>query len=271
MVAVLNWKSVQMFGFKVQTYGQNFWVPPLPPAAAAAASVATLSKLKPCTSPSYTSIKATLTPRLPSMPRGGAKSTATRARSDADAATDVTLHELLQDTVLLAAEEGAAASCATFVEYVCAVLPEEMLQRLAEVMGGGGGREDGDGTSWLLQEIWEERYAPDNTPQDSSDGDDGAPLDCEVCERSVRLTRHHLFPREMHKFCIKRSLASPQELERRVLHCCRLCHSAIHRFFTNEDLALRYNTLQLLLADDKFFRFARWNAAQPAGRNGKCR
>ena len=34
--------------------------------------------------------------------------------------------------------------------------------------------------------------------------------------------------------------ATPTQKERRVLHCCRLCHNAIHRFFSNEDLALRY-------------------------------
>ena len=201
------------------------------------------------------------------MPRGGSKSREAPSSSDGDMTT---LHDLLQDTVLLAAEEGAVGSCAAFVEYISAALPPEVLQRLADVMGGGGQEGEGsDGANWLLQEMWEEQYAAKDV-QDGSD-DDIAPSDCQVCERHVRLTRHHLFPREMHKFCLKRGVATADQLERSVLHCCRLCHNAIHRFFTNEDLALRYNTLALLLSDDKFFRFARWNAGQPAGRNGLCR
>jgi hypothetical protein len=180
-----------------------------------------------------------------------------------------TLSDLLEDTVLLAAEEGAATECASFTEYISAALPPDMLESLAELMGGDGGDESEGGIGWFLQEIWAERFAPNDSSESCADMD--APRDCQVCERRVTLTRHHLFPREMHKFCLKRGVATAEELERRVLHCCRLCHNAIHRFFSNEELALRYHSLELLLEDDKFFRFARWNAAQPAGRNGKCR
>ena len=186
------------------------------------------------------------------------------------------LSDLLDDTVLLAAEEGAADACESFTDYISAALPPEMLLQLAELSGGSAGDDiggdsvaTGDAASWFLREIWTERYAPKDD-EDVSFGDD-VPSECQVCERSVRLTRHHLFPREMHKFCLKRNVASADELERRLLHCCRLCHNAIHRFFSNEDLALRYNTLPLLLSDDKFFRFAKWNSAQSAGKNGKCR
>jgi len=186
-----------------------------------------------------------------------------------------TISELLEDTLLLAAEEGAADACATFTDYITAALPADMLQMLADLTGGHAGEGAGEGDSseggagWFLREIWEERYAP----KVEEDGiiEDDVPSECQVCERGVRLTRHHLFPREMHKFCLKRGVATGEELERRVLHCCRLCHNAIHRFFTNEELALKYNTLELLLCDEKFFRFARWNASQAAGRNGKCR
>ncbi len=200
------------------------------------------------------------------MPRAAAK-----PRAPPPAESDLslrTLSDLLEDTVLLAAEEGAAVACSSFTEFISAALPPDMLDSLAELMGGN--IDDGaGGADWLLQEIWEERFAPKDNAEECADVD--RPSDCQVCERRVNLTRHHLFPREMHKFCLKRGVATAQELELRVLHCCRLCHNAIHRFFTNEDLALQYNTLELLLSDEKFFRFARWNAAQPAGRNGKCR
>ena len=200
------------------------------------------------------------------MPRSAAKQRAPPPGCDLDLHT---LGELLEDTVLLAAEEGAVADCTSFIDYVSAALPPDMLQSLAQLMGGDGGDASVSGAGWFLQEIWEERYAPKDNGQSCADAD--APIECQVCERRVNLTRHHLYPREMHKFCLKRSVATAEELERSVLHCCRLCHNAIHRFFSNEDLALRYHSLELLLADEKFFRFAKWNAGQSAGRNGKCR
>jgi hypothetical protein len=155
------------------------------------------------------------------------------------------LSDLLEDTVLLAAEDGAADACESFTDYITAALPPEVLQRLSELSGGvddddsgAFSSDSGDGAIWFLQELWKERYSP-RDEEETNFGDD-APSHCLVCERCVRLTRHHLFPREMHKFCLKRNVASADELERRVLHCCRLCHNAIHRFFSNEDLALRY-------------------------------
>jgi hypothetical protein len=178
-----------------------------------------------------------------------------------------TLAELLQDTALLAAQEGAAASCESFVDYISEALPTDMLQQLAQLMGAGS--QEGDSVRCLLQELWEDRYAP--ADEEAEEHCDDTPIHCQVCERCVPLTRHHLFPRETHKFCLKRKLATAEELEHRVLLCCRLCHNAIHRFFSNEDLAAQFNTLEKLLSDQKFFRFAKWNAAQSAGRNGKCR
>jgi hypothetical protein len=187
------------------------------------------------------------------MPRSTAKSRPAPSQSDLDLQT---LSDLLEDTVLLAAEEGAAQACESFTEYISAALPPEMLLQLAELSGGisedrveGEESASGDAASWFLQEIWTERYSPKATQddEDASYGDD-VPNECQVCERCVKLTRHHLFPREMHKFCIKRNVAAAEELERRVLHCCRLCHNAIHRFFSNEDLALRCSTFPILHA-----------------------
>jgi hypothetical protein len=39
---------------------------------------------------------------------------------------------------------------------------------------------------------------------------------------------------------------------------CGLCHSTIHRFFTNIELAENYNTIEKLLANEKFYKYARW-------------
>ncbi len=178
------------------------------------------------------------------MPRHAAKSRAPPPQTATDLDLNL-LSDLLEDTVLLAAEDGAADACESFTDYITAALPPEVLQRLSELSGGIGdddsgvfASDSGDGAIWFLQELWKERYSPRD--EDETNFGDDAPSHCLVCERCVRLTRHHLFPREMHKFCLKRNVASADELERRVLHCCRLCHNAIHRFFSNEDLALRY-------------------------------
>ena len=39
---------------------------------------------------------------------------------------------------------------------------------------------------------------------------------------------------------------------------CRMCHSAIHRFYTNRELAEDYWSLELLLGSDKVYAFAKW-------------
>ena len=47
-----------------------------------------------------------------------------------------------------------------------------------------------------------------------------------------------------------------------MLSVCRQCHNAIHRFFTNEELAESYFTLDLLLDAPKFFKYAKWASRQ---------
>ena len=70
--------------------------------------------------------------------------------------------------------------------------------------------------------------------------------------------------------CLKRALAAEPELSR-TMPVCRLCHDAIHRFFTNEQLATHFHTLEALLGDERFYRFAKWNSKQSSGRQCKLR
>ena len=172
------------------------------------------------------------------------------------------LGDLLEDTVMLACEEGHVESAASFCAYITDCIPPSLLNALAELTGGEeDGEQSGDAVIGYLTSLWEERYAPPTEEKEERSW--GAPKECEVCERAVSLTRHHLFPRAVHKFCLKQNLASPEELTHRLLYVCRLCHSTIHKFFSHEQLALQYNTLDLLLANEKFNRFAKWNAGRP--------
>jgi len=81
-----------------------------------------------------------------------------------------------------------------------------------------------------------------------------------MCKREgVPLTEHHLIPRAVHG---KKSFArrfSKLEMKSRKLICCKLCHNGIHDLIPDEkDLARNYNTLELLLEDDKIKKHVEW-------------
>lgn len=98
--------------------------------------------------------------------------------------------------------------------------------------------------------------------------DDGT---CEMCERDIRRTFHHLIPKETHgKYLKKKQL--PENVVGDVnrvwlntygIMVCRTCHSAIHNAAPNDELAEKYNTLERLLTHPKIFAFAKYNSKQP--------
>lgn len=68
---------------------------------------------------------------------------------------------------------------------------------------------------------------------------------CEMCEREMRLTRHHLIPKAVHsKYRLKGF--TREELSNCAL-ICRGCHNAVHHFFSEKELAEKYNTIEKLL------------------------
>jgi hypothetical protein len=107
--------------------------------------------------------------------------------------------------------------------------------------------------------------------------DDGT---CELCERDVRRTFHHLIPKETHsKYLKKKTL--PENIKAIAMGIgvepsmgrvwlntygtmiCGPCHSAVHNAASNEDLAENYNTVELLLEHPKILAFAKYNSKQP--------
>lgn len=164
--------------------------------------------------------------------------------------------ELLDEIITLYEEDSQMnRDLKTFVGFIENMLPIDVLLALQKVTGGGTG---------FLDDIWSEKYEPKKTDIVDVDDDESGLIEseqlsgreCAVCERQVRLTRHHLIPRVTHRTMHKKGYSS--ELLQVTIPVCRLCHSAIHRFFSNEDLANHYNTLDRLLAEEKFFKFARW-------------
>ena len=107
--------------------------------------------------------------------------------------------------------------------------------------------------------------------------DDGT---CELCERYIRRTFHHLIPKETHNRYLKKKklpanikavakeIGVDPSMSRAWLNTygtmiCGACHRAVHNAVTNEDLAENYNTVDLLLEHDKIFAFVKYNSKQP--------
>lgn len=117
--------------------------------------------------------------------------------------------------------------------------------------------------------------------------------ECELCERHMKLTRHHLIPKDTWKRMKPRFMdASPHYLSgdfetsseimkigtlptlsshhfasrisiklflgSYTAKICRQCHSMVHRSFENIELAEQYNTVEKLLEDERVYKFCRW-------------
>ncbi|MDQ0232300.1 HNH endonuclease [Metabacillus malikii] len=75
---------------------------------------------------------------------------------------------------------------------------------------------------------------------------------CELCNRNdVETTIHHLVPKEMGgTFGPTATLCIP-------------CHKQIHALYTNEELASRLSTVELLKDDENLSKFIKWIRKQP--------
>jgi 5-methylcytosine-specific restriction protein A len=81
---------------------------------------------------------------------------------------------------------------------------------------------------------------------------------CPLCSREVlELTDHHLIPR---------SLGG-----KKIISICPECHRSIHAFFTNKELAKKYNNIITLLSDEKFLKHIKWISKQNPNRKYKIK
>lgn len=70
---------------------------------------------------------------------------------------------------------------------------------------------------------------------------------CQLCGRTVQHTsRHHLVPRE------EGGRYGP------TVDLCQPCHSSVHRFLTNRDLARRYPTVEALREAPELQTYLEW-------------
>lgn len=83
---------------------------------------------------------------------------------------------------------------------------------------------------------------------------------CELCHRpDIVLTKHHLLPRE------------EGGKEEHISYICEDCHKHIHALYTNRELAVRLNTIEVLQADDKISKYLKFIRKQPASKKVRSR
>lgn len=81
---------------------------------------------------------------------------------------------------------------------------------------------------------------------------------CELCEREIELTKHHLIPRTTHKKAYVTKHFSKDECNQNVLWVCRDCHNQIHASISEPELAKHYYTKELLLEEPSIKKFVEW-------------
>jgi len=72
------------------------------------------------------------------------------------------------------------------------------------------------------------------------------------------LSFHHLVPRKNHRKPWFQRHFSKQDMRSRGVWLCRECHRAVHRFFDEQTLGRRLNTLEALRAEPALQRHAAW-------------
>ena len=87
------------------------------------------------------------------------------------------------------------------------------------------------------------------------------PSQCELCERQIGLTFHHLIPRKVHRRPRFKKHYDAEALNRGVW-VCRGCHKAIHRFHNEMELALSFNRLDTLKNSERLTAHIQWQKRQ---------
>lgn len=126
--------------------------------------------------------------------------------------------------------------------------PKHLQEIIGEHLINLGIKENENKSLDLCEDLHEELLKPPEESEESEvnsdqDLDDGL---CELCEREMPLTFHHLIPRTTHKKMLKRNLFEKKELNRGI-YVCRPCHNAIHKLIDEYTMAQEYNTLEKLL------------------------
>ena len=85
---------------------------------------------------------------------------------------------------------------------------------------------------------------------------------CQLCERNVELTFHHLIPRKSHKIKFIRKKHAQLNLNTYGINVCKDCHKMIHKIIPHKQLALNYFSKERLMQNPQLIRFIKWVRTQ---------
>lgn len=88
------------------------------------------------------------------------------------------------------------------------------------------------------------------------------PDKCQLCgSEDDYLNFHHLIPRTVHSTRKFLKLFTKEYMKTNGVWICKAyCHRQIHRFITEKDMAMFYNTLQLLLEHPEVKKYVEWRS-----------
>ena len=182
------------------------------------------------------------------------------------------ISDLFHEVLNIAEEDDLTSDKEAFVKFVIDMLPSDVLNQLMSMAGFQVDDTEFDRRHEIdsdcnqprafIEDVWMERYADEqvtNDDESQSKSINGSSFQCEICDRIIRTTEHHLYPKEVHSKLRKRDPNQyTQEKLSSTASLCRMCHSAIHRFYTNNELADNYYSIELLMESEKVFKFAKW-------------
>jgi NAD-dependent SIR2 family protein deacetylase len=85
---------------------------------------------------------------------------------------------------------------------------------------------------------------------------------CALCGTDKQITYHHLIPKTCHKNKWFKKNFEMIDMRERQIPVCRKCHSFIHNQYSEKVLGREFNTLEMLLADEKVRKFIVWKKKQ---------
>ncbi|KAG6975806.1 hypothetical protein JG688_00002013 [Phytophthora aleatoria] len=85
---------------------------------------------------------------------------------------------------------------------------------------------------------------------------------CEMCERPMNLTAHHVIPRVTHAKYLRKEYT--KEFLNTCIMICRQCHSKIHSVEDNKTLAREYNTLDKIMQHPEIIAWVAYARKQKA-------
>lgn len=89
---------------------------------------------------------------------------------------------------------------------------------------------------------------------------------CVLCLRLVDLTFHHLIPKKMHRRSYFKKHFNKHELAQGI-DICRLCHTGLHKTYSEMELAKSFSTLEATQADTTLQNHFAWVSKQKTGRH----